>query len=193
MMKFIFTNVILGVSALSFIGCAPASTNVNRAVLNTNTNTAAAKSNVNVSVSTADQEFLDKALLNGLLQVQTSGIVITQSQNQEVKAFAQKMITDHSKANKEIRELGREKSVALTGGTSVEQQKEMMELSKLTGTAFDKEYVRRMVANHEKDVAAYQKQIDTGTDEALKKFAVETLPTLKMHLEMIKDIQNKLK
>ena len=151
-MKFLFTNLILGVSALSFIGCAPASTNTNRAVLNTNTNTAVSKSNVNTSVSTGDQEFLDKALLGGLMQVQTSGIVITQSQNQEVRTFAQKMITDHSKANKEMRELGREKNIALTGGTSVEQQKEMNELSRLTGAEFDKEYVKRMVDAHEEDV-----------------------------------------
>jgi putative membrane protein len=191
--KFLFTNVILGVSALSFIGCAQNSTNTNKAVLNTNTNTAVAKANVNKSVSSNDQEFLDKALIGGLMEVQTSGIVITKSQNQDVKAFAQKMISDHSKTNKEMKELGRENGVALIGGTSIEQQNEMNELSKLSGAAFDKEYVKRMVAAHEKDVAEFQKQADSGTNADIKKFAAETLPALKMHLEMIKDIQGKLK
>lgn len=192
MMKFIFTNVILSF-CLGFIGCAPSSTNTNKAVLNTNTKTAAANANVNKSVSDSDQEFLNNALLGGLVEVQTSGIVITQSQNQEVKAFAQKMISEHSKTNKEIRELGRENGAALIGGTSIEQQKEMNELSRLTGAAFDREYVKRMVAAHETDVTVFQKQADGGTDVGLKKFAAETLPMLKMHLEMIKDIQGKLK
>jgi putative membrane protein len=192
MMKFIFTNAILSL-CLGFIGCTPSSTNKNRAVLNTNTNTAAANANVNKNVSVSDQEFLDKALLSGLMEVQTSGIVITKSQNEEVRGFAQKMISDHSRANKEMKELGRENNVALTGGTSIEQQNEMNELSKLSGAAFDKEYVKRMVAAHEKDVAEFQKQADIGTNADLKKFAAENLPKLKMHLEMIKDIQGKLK
>jgi putative membrane protein len=196
-MKFLFTNLILGVSALGFIGCAPAATNTNRAVLNSNTNTAATNSNMsssmNKGVSSGDQEFLNKALLNGLVELQTSGHVITKAQNDEVRAFAQKMISDHSKANKELKELGRERSAEMVSGTGIEEQKEMAELLKLSGAAFDKEYVKRMVAAHEMDVAVYQKQADGGNDAGLKKFAAETLPTLKMHLEMIKDIQGKLK
>lgn len=196
-MKFLFTNLILGVSALGFIGCAPASTNTNRAVLNTNTNTAVTNSNVssntNKSVSSGDQDFLDKALLGGFVEVQTSGIAVTKAENEEVRAFAQKMISDHSKANKELKQLGTEKGATLIGGTGSEEQKEMADLSKLSGAAFDKEYVKRMVAAHEKDVAVFQKQVDGGTEPGLKRFAAETLPTLKMHLEMIKDIQSKLK
>lgn len=69
----------------------------------------------------------------------------------------------------------------------------MAELSKLSGAAFDKEYVKKMVEAHEKDVAEFQKQADSGTDGNLKKFAAETLLKLKMHLEMIKKIQDKIK
>ncbi len=50
-----------------------------------------------------------------------------------------------------------------------------------------------LVVAHEKDVAEFQKQADNGTDADLKKFAAETLPTLKMHLEMIKAISGKIK
>ena len=196
-MKFLFTNLILGMSALGFISCAPAASNTNRVVLNTNTNTAAANanmpSNINKSVSSGDQEFLDNALLGGLVELQTSGIAVTKAQNEEVRAFAQKMISDHSKANKELKELGKEKGATLVGGTGSEEHKEMADLSKLSGAAFDKEYVKRMVAAHKKDVAVFQKQADSGTDAGLKRFAAETLPTLKMHLEMIKNIQGKLK
>jgi putative membrane protein len=191
--KFLFTNVVLGVSALGFIGCTPASTNTNRAVLNTNTNTAATNSNINKSVSSDDEEFLNKAFLDGLEELQTSGIAVVRAQNEEVRAFAQKMISDHSKTNKELKELGREKGATMVGGTGAEEQKRIAELSNLSGAAFDKEYVKRMAAAHEKDVAEFQRQADSGTDASLKRFAVQTLPALKMHLQMIKDIQGKLK
>lgn len=198
MKKFLFTNVILGVSAFGLIGCAPAATNTNKAVLNTNTNTTVLmnsnmSSNMNKSVSSGDQEFMDKASQGGMEEVQLGGIAVTKAQNEEVRAFAQKMINDHSKANNELRDLARQIGATTVGGVNIEQQKEMGELSKLSGAAFDKEYVKMMVKDHEKDVAEFQKQADGGTDANLKKFAAETLPTLKMHLEMIKDIQGKLK
>ncbi len=203
MKKFLFANVILGVSALGLIGCAPASTNTNKAVLNTNTNTVVTNSNINTtinsnmssnmnkSVSSSDQEFMDKALQGGMKEVQMSGVATTKAQNEEVKAFAQKMINDHSRANNELRDLAKQIGATPIGGTNSEQQKELGELSKLSDAAFDKEYVKKMVADHEKDVAEFQKQANGGTDANLKKFAAETLPTLKMHLEMIKDIQGK--
>ncbi len=205
MKKFLLTNVILSVSALGFVGCATSSDNGNRAVLNTNTNTAVTNSNMNTamnsnmssnmnkSVSSSDQEFMDKALQGGMKEVQMGGIATEKAQNVEVKAFAQKMINDHSRANNEMRYLAKQIGATPIGGTNSEQQKEMVELSKLSGAAFDKEYVKKMVADHEKDVAEFQKQVNGGTNANLKKFAAETLPTLKMHLEMIKDIQGKLK
>jgi putative membrane protein len=205
MKKFLFTNVILGVSTLGLMGCAPASTNTNKAVLNIKTNTAVTNSNIkttmnsnmssnmNKSVSSGDQEFMDKVLQGGMEEVQMGGIATVKAQNVEVKAFAQTMINDHSRANNELRDLAKQIGVTPIGGTNSEQQKEMAELSKLSGAAFDKEYVKKMVEAHEKDVAEFQKQADSGTDGNLKKFAAETLLKLKMHLEMIKKIQDKIK
>jgi len=148
---------------------------------------------MNKSVSSGDQEFMDKVLQGGMEEVQMGGIATVKAQNVEVKAFAQTMINDHSRANNELRDLAKQIGVTPVGGTNSEQQKEMAELSKLSGAAFDKEYVKKMVEAHEKDVAEFQKQADSGTDGNLKKFAAETLLKLKMHLEMIKKIQDKIK
>jgi len=202
------------ISALAVFGLAACNgsatntvntTNMNRAAMNTNSNVAVVvNSNANTmmntmsntaggNVSSIDQEFMDKALQGGMKEVQIGGIAAAKAQNVEVKAFAQKMINDHSRANNELRDLAKQIGVTPVGGTNSEQQKEMSELSRLSGAAFDKEYVKKMVEDHEKDVAEFQKQSDGGTNGNLKKFAAETLPTLKMHLEMIKEIQGKLK
>jgi putative membrane protein len=209
MRKFLFTNAILGVSALGFIACAPAASNTNRTVLNTKTNTAVTNSNISSSVnsntssnmspkvgnnvSSSDGEFVDKALQGGLEEVQMGGIAAVKAQNVEVTAFAQTMINDHSKANNELRDLAKQKGISVTGGTTAEQQKEMNELSNLPAAEFDKAYVKKMVAAHEKDVAEFQKQANSATDANVKRFAEDTLPILKTHLEMIKAIQGKIK
>ncbi len=68
----------------------------------------------------------------------------------------------------------------------------MEKLSKLSGADFDKEYVAAMVADHEKDVAAFENVSKTAADADVKAFATKTLPTLKMHLEMIKAMAGKM-
>ncbi len=214
MKKFLFTNVVLGVSALGLIGCAPAATNTNKAVLNINTNTAAMNSNMNTAtinsntgsntnsnmssntnenVSSSDKEFIHNAAQGGIAEVQLGSVAVLRAQNDELRAFAQKMITDHSEATRELKGLAKQKGVEMPSGVSFEQQEVTMKLTGLSGAAFDKEYIKAMVKDHEKDVAEYQKQVDNASDADTKKFAAETLPTLKMHLEMIRDISRKIK
>lgn len=49
-----------------------------------------------------------------------------------------------------------------------------------------------MVADREKDVAAFESVSKTAADADVKAFATKTLPTLKMQLEMIKGIADKM-
>lgn len=195
MRKLLLINIFAGLSALCFVGCAPTSSNTNRTVSNINTaaTNSNASSNVSDNLSSSDKEFMDKALQGGMEEVQLGGIAAEKAKNDEVRAFAQKMINEHSEAGNDLREIGKKKGVSLVGGTSAEQQKEMGEMSKLSGAEFDKAYVKKMVEAHEKDVAEFQKQSQSANDTDVRRFAAETLPTLKTHLEMIKDIQEKLK
>jgi putative membrane protein len=60
----------------------------------------------------------------------------------------------------------------------------MDRLSKLHGAAFDKAYMRDMVADHKKDIADFQKEANSGQDPDVKNWASTTLPTLQQHLQL---------
>jgi len=63
------------------------------------------------------------------------------------------------------------------------KQKAMYDkMSKLTGAAFDKAFAKDMVADHKKDIAAFQKEARKKNDPAAN-FANNTLPTLQKHLD----------
>ena len=62
------------------------------------------------------------------------------------------------------------------------------ELSKLKGAEFDRAYARTMVRDHEKDVAEFKKEADSGADSSVKNFAAKTLPALEEHLKMARDM-----
>ncbi|MBA2493213.1 MAG: DUF4142 domain-containing protein [Acidobacteria bacterium] len=139
-----------------------------------------------------EKEFMTTAAQGGMAEVKLGEMASTKAQNAEVKAFAQKMVTDHGKANAELKDLAKKKNFTLPTDVSEDQKETYDELAKLSGAEFDKEYVKTMVDDHEKDVDAFQEQADDGDDADTKAFAAKTLPTLKSHLEMIKKIDDKV-
>lgn len=145
------------------------------------------------SLSSADTEFMNKAAQGGMAEVELGRMASTKAQNAEVKQFGQQMTADHTRANNELKTLAAGKNVTLPTDVGAAHKATMDKLSKLSGAEFDKEYVKAMVADHEKDVAEFQKQADGGTNADIKAFAAKTLPTLKMHLDMIKGMQSKMK
>ena len=65
----------------------------------------------------------------------------------------------------------------------------MKKLQKLSGQAFDHEFVRYMVQDHEKDIAEFRQESQNGPTPA-KDLAAQTLPTLEKHLQMAKALKS---
>ena len=143
-------------------------------------------------VTGGDLAFMNDAAPGGMAEVELGKMAVSKAQNAEVKAFAQKMIDDHSKAGDELKQLATQKKVMLPTDVLPAHKQLMDKLSKSSGADFDKEYVAAMLEAHEKDVAAFDNVSKTAADADVKAFATKTLPTLKMHLEMIKGLAEKM-
>jgi putative membrane protein len=64
-------------------------------------------------------------------------------------------------------------------------------LNKLSGSDFDREYVKAMVNDHEADVGDFRRQSKRESgDPDVKRFAAATLPTLESHLQMAQDLDH---
>ena len=66
-------------------------------------------------------------------------------------------------------------------------------IMKLTGKSFDQAFVKQMVDDHTSTIKAFEDESKKGTDTDLKSWVDKTLPTLRDHLKMAKDLQKKLK
>lgn len=165
-------------------------------------------------LSSADRNFIMKAAQGGMEEVQLGQLAVSKASSEDVKQFGQRMVDDHTKANNELMQLAQNKGVTLptssttmnpsdtsmssssktntATGTNTKEQKTMDRLSKLSGAAFDKEYMREMLKDHEKDVAEFERESSSAKDPDLKSWATTTLPTLKEHLQMARDINAKL-
>ena len=141
----------------------------------------------------ADQEFLAKALEDSVLEVQLAEKALDKSSNDRVKKFAQRMIDDHSKARQELMEIAKDMKLGVAAGLSQEYRELMLRLTKAEGAEFDRVYMNHMVEDHEKDVAEFESYAKNGKHDRLRAFARKTLPTLREHLKMARDVASDLK
>lgn len=144
------------------------------------------------AMSNDDKEFVSEAGMGGLAEVQMGNLALQKAANADVKAFAQRMVTDHGKANAELAQLATTKGLALPAELGGEHKDAFDHLNSLNGAEFDKAYMKHMVEDHVKDVAEFDKASTSATDADVKAWAGKTLPTLKEHLEQAKATASKV-
>jgi putative membrane protein len=133
------------------------------------------------SLSEKDKTFMKKAAKGGMMEVVMGQMAEQKGQSEDVKSFGKRMVTDHGKANDELKSIASKKGVQLPSKEHT---------GKWTS---DKAYVDMMVKDHEKDLAEFKEEASSGSDADVKKFADDTAKVIQEHLDLIKDIQGKLK
>ncbi len=141
------------------------------------------------SAAPADQSFITKAAGGGLGEVQLGELAQQKASSPDVKQFGQRMVQDHTQANEKLKAVLSSQGVTPPAKMDPESQRAYDRLSKLSGPAFDKAYIKDMVDDHQKDVKLFQDEATKGKDPAVKQFAQQTLPTLQEHLQMAQKIE----
>jgi putative membrane protein len=136
-----------------------------------------------------DKAFIEKAALHGLAEVELGKLAQQKAASAQVKDFGARMERDHGKANDDLKALASQKGLRLPTSIDAEHQRKMQKMQQLSGTAFDRAYMKDMVADHKKDVSEFRKQSRTAKDPDVKVFANKTLPTLEEHLQLAQGTQ----
>jgi putative membrane protein len=145
------------------------------------------------TLSPQDRDFIDKAGRAGLAEVQLSLAAEQRLANPELKGFAVRMQTDHGKANAELVNIAKAKGVLPPSEPDDAHRELRTKLGQLTGNELERRYVECMLKDHEEAVALFENQVARGQDPDLKKFAQDTLPTVRHHLEMVRNFDPKQK
>lgn len=140
-----------------------------------------------------DRSFLETAAVGGKAEVELARLAQQKAQNEQVKQFAQRLQQDHSQANTELLSMSEKMSLTLPTQLDNQHKQHREHLSKLSGAKFDREYIKMMVDDHQKNVDDFQKQSGNAINSDVKNFASKTLPVLQQHLDMAKNIQGNLK
>jgi putative membrane protein len=139
------------------------------------------------ALAPADSMFVRKAAEGGMAEVKLGQLAKEKGSNQAVRNFGDRMVRDHSKANDQLRNVASKKGVSLRDSLNATDKALYDRLSKLSGDAFDKAYMRAMITDHEEDVSEFRQESQTAKDPDVRQFASQTLPTLVEHLRSAKD------
>jgi putative membrane protein len=135
-----------------------------------------------------DGEFVKKAASSGMHEVELGKIAEEKAMTSLVKAFAERMVTDHSKAIEDLRLAARAAGLTVPDKMNEQHQKEVERFKNYKGNEFDREYLKHMLSDHEKDVELFTQASKEAKSSAIKDFAAKTLPTVEDHLKVVRKI-----
>src|SRR6478752_5827937 len=160
-----FCILALAVGALSLVGAARAADSTSPCS--------------GSSLSEKDKTFMKKAAKGGMMEVTLGKVAEQNAQSDDVKSFGKRMVTDHGKANDEL------KSIASKKGFELPNKEHT---GKWTS---DKAYIDMMVKDHEKDLAEFKEEANSGSDSDVKKLGVNKAKSVQSNLTPSKEIQGK--
>ena len=137
-------------------------------------------------LSIGDGHFVREAGEGGIFQVAAGRLAVQKASNSDIRQFGQRMIDDHSKANDELKRIAAKDSLTFPARMSSRDHATLNRLSNLSGTAFDRAYIRDMVKDHESDLAAFQREANNGANADVKTWAMNTVPMIQDHLSQAK-------
>ena len=92
--------------------------------------------------------------------MQMGRVGMEKGQSEAVKSLSQRLIDDHRKGNRELEALAKRKGVTLPPDDA--RMGYSMPLASKNGADFDREFARTAVEDHDKDIAAFEKEANSG-------------------------------
>lgn len=142
-----------------------------------------------VAGQVTDTDFVTRVALSDMFEIESSRLALQQSQDADVKALAQKMITDHGKSTERLKGVvGQSGAAQMPMQLDADHQQKLARLKATSGKSFDAAYLQMQREGHEQAVALFTAYSKTGGNGALKAFANEVLPTIQMHHKQVQQL-----
>jgi putative membrane protein len=135
----------------------------------------------------ADKSFIKDATEGSQAEINFAKLALEKSKDPNVRKFAEKMITDHSKLIEDMRPFAAKYDVKASGAPIMDHAK-YEELKMKSGISFDRAYVEAMVKDHNDDLKAFIQEENSTADPALKATVMKGEKVVREHTEMIDNI-----
>ena len=146
----------------------------------------------------SDPEVAHVAVTANSIDIDMAKFAESRTHNAPVRAFAQRMITDHTGVNEQAAALAKKLGVtpadnAVSQSLQADAKQARTKLEALRGAAFDRAYMDREIAYHQAVLDAIDKVLVPTTENAeLKKLLTDVRPAVASHLDHAKRVRGML-
>ena len=187
--------LLLAASSLTLAGCGkPANSNADNNAATDQTSAGVAADTVTppaVEAQSGAQNYVAEAAASDQFEIQSSELVLKQSKNREVRAFAQQMVDDHTASTTRLMSVVSTAGLTAPGtGLHAKQQNDLAALRD-AGASMDQLYITQQRAAHAEAIALHQGAATSNSamSASLTAFASEVLPTIQAHARMLDDMK----
>jgi putative membrane protein len=139
-----------------------------------------------------DKKFLATAAQSDQNEIALSTLATKKATNPAVKAFAEKMIEEHTKMTNSMKPFAESWGLTPPTGPDSDHQSALDKLNGMSGADFDKEYMGDMVTDHGKALSAFTTEAKDTKDLKFRAAVVIGKTAVAAHKNMAYDLKKKL-
>lgn len=141
-----------------------------------------------LAANSKSDAFMQKAIEGNLAEIKVGQLAQQKGATDGVRHLGAVLEQDHSAANSQAMTAASSMGVTPPSQPSAKERAEYQHLASLSGNRFDQAFVKAMVKDHKKDIAAFRKEAKAGSGPAAS-YAKASLPTLRKHLQLAESLE----
>lgn len=131
----------------------------------------------------SDRKVLEMMAEANIAEINAGKLALSKASNPEVKAYAQRMVDEHTKFLAEVQAMAQAKGVELPTESNVKHKAKEAMLKALSGDIFDRTYVKQSGRrDHRVTHEKLREDIDKIKDADIKALAMKMRPIVEQHL-----------
>lgn len=142
--------------------------------------------------SASCNEFLGQAVENSLVEIEVADLALHKTENEAIRIFARKLMSDHIKLGHEIVQLCDRKRIDLPRVVGSEKKAKIQALSSLSREDFDRKFIEHNVKDHETDINMFHHCAEQEDDDDIKTLADQGAKMFMEHLDIAKQIEKSM-
>jgi len=135
-----------------------------------------------------DAAFLSMAAQADMTIAHLGQMAEDRAATEKVKDFAKTVVQDHTNDYWELTGLAAKAGDRIPKAINGQNERVIASLNHSRGKAFDREFLNRQSAEHERLINAFKLEAEHGSNPAIKDYARKTLPTIERHLHDAQDL-----
>ena len=142
------------------------------------------------AVPASGQEYAALAAASDLYEIESARLAMERSENADIDALAQMIVTDHEKASADLMTATQQAQppITVTPEMSAEQQANMEALRAADAATFGQTYLMQQIAAHQKALAMVQGYAQSGDVPALQQHATAVAGPIQQHLNRAREL-----